>query len=102
MMTWYLIRQKGRKNVGQTNLRCILEISARTLEVEGHRGKIDLLSPKNVSDLPQHFLHPHIRAHVPRAVVTRKQELEFLTRLPGLPCSEHPSGLGALDVCADP
>jgi hypothetical protein len=91
-----------RKNVRQQNLGRILKISARAIEVEGHGGKVDLFWAQDVADLAQHFFDAHIGSHIARAVIPGKEQLQFFSRLPRLSASQHPSGLGALDVARDP
>src|SRR5579864_7669491 len=79
-----------------------LEVAFRELEVLTHYAELNPFRSEDVSDLTQHFIDAHIRTHVPRPVISGEQELQLFARLPGLPCSQHPPRLSALDRTADP
>ena len=97
VMLGHFIRQEGRENIRQPHLRRAFEISTRTVEIKRHHAEVDVLRPQNPADLPQHLLHSHIRSRVARPVVTRKQQLQFLARLPRLALAHHPLNFLALD-----
>ena len=102
MMFRNFIGQKGREDIGQANLRCIFEITFRPLKVEGHRGEVDAFGTKYMANLTQHFVDPNIRTHIPCSVVPGKKQLQLFSGLPGLSFPQHPSGLGAFNVGANP
>src|SRR6266849_8378221 len=98
----HLAKQKRRVNVGKVNLARAFEVAFGALEVLRHYAEIDMLSAKNMPNLPQHLLHAHVAAGVARAVVARKQQLEFLTWRPALAETHHPSEARDLNQRADP
>ena len=97
MMLGHFIRQERRKNIRQPHLRCPFKIAARPVKIKRHHAEVNILRPQNPPDLPQHLFHPHIRSRVARPVVPRKQQLQFLARLPRLPLAHHPLNFLALD-----
>ena len=97
MMLRHFIRQEGRENIRQSHLRRPFEIAARTVKIKRHHAEVNILRPQNPPDLPQHLFHSHIRSRITRPVVARKQQFQFLARLPGLPLAHHPLNFLALD-----
>ena len=83
------------------HLRSALKVAASHIKVLRHGAELDVLRAKNVAKLAQGLFGTNIRASIAGAVITGKQQLEFLSRLPAMPVAENPAGLGALDVGAD-
>src|SRR5712664_54891 len=98
----HLAKKKRRVNVGKVNLARAFEVAFGTLEVLRHYAEIDMLGAKNMPNLPQHLLHAHVAAGVARAVVARKQQLEFFTWGPALAETHHPAEARDLNQRADP
>ena len=78
------------------------EISFGEIEVLAHHAELDALGAQDVPNLAKHLLHAHIRSHVAGAVVSGKEEFQLFPGLPWFIATEHPPGLGALDVGTDP
>ncbi len=55
-----------------------------------------------MANLPQRFLHSHVAARVPRAVVAREQNLQLLAGCPTLAETKHPAEPPEFDHRADP
>src|SRR5205085_11777300 len=78
------------------------KIAFAVREILRHHAELDIRRPKNVPDLPQHFLHPHVAAGVARPVVARKEQFQLFARGPRLAATEHPAKVPQLDERADP
>ena len=71
-------------------------------EILRHHAEGDVFRAQNMADLAQHFRNAHIGAHIARAVVSGKEQLQFFAGLPGFALAHHPAQLGGLDAAADP
>ena len=80
----------------------LLEISAREFRNLRHHAERDSFRAEDVTKLPQHLFHAHIRAHVAGAVVSGEQQLQLFARLPGSPFAQHPCGLRLFNGSANP
>ena len=79
-----------------------LEVAVGELEILRHHAEGGVFRAQNVTGLPQHFRNPYVGAHVARAVISGKQQLQFFAGLPGFAFAHHPTQLGGFDAAADP
>ena len=98
----HFTKQKRRINIGQMNLPRALKIPFAVCEILCHYAEIGILRSQDVPNLPQHFLHAHVTARIPRAVVSCKEQLQFLAGGPRFAETQHPSEAPHLDQRADP
>src|SRR5690242_8389156 len=78
------------------------KISASQMEVLRHSAELNVVRTQDMTKLAKRFLGTNVRTRISRAVVSGKEQLEFLSWLPALALTEYPTGLGALNVAADP
>src|SRR5579871_1223021 len=102
VMLWHFVRQEWREDIRQMYLLRAFEVPFGKVKILAHHAEVNALRAQDVTDLPQHLVDANIGAHISGAVVSGKQQLELLSRLPGLISAQHPSGFGALDVAAHP
>src|SRR5437016_13979290 len=94
--------EKRWKNVRQVDLLRALEITLGKLEDLAHHAELNVLGVKNAANLPKHLFHPYIGSGIPRTVVSREKQLQFLSGLPGLAFAQHPAQFLRLDDAAHP
>ena len=75
-------------------------VTAAQMAVDDFGGKV-LGKPVSVI-VGDHQLKPDIGTGIASAVIPGKQQLQLLSRLPGIPSSQHPSDFRGLDQPADP
>ena len=102
MMFWDLICQEGGKYVRQVYLLGAVKVFVAEHEVLAHDAEGDFFVAENVADLAQHLLNAYVRSHIACAVVAGEKQFQLLSRLPGLPCPEHPAEFRAFDAARNP
>src|SRR5580704_9372346 len=98
----HFAKQKRRKHIRQMHLPRAVKISLGQLEILRHHAEVGILRPKHMPDLPDHFVYPHIASGISRAVVARKQQLQFFPGSPALPQPKNPAESPDFNQRADP
>src|SRR6266496_2580252 len=94
--------KKWRENVRQVHLARVFEVAVCKLKALAHDAEVHVVRAEHVTQLANHFFNTRVRSHIARAVVSGKQELQFLARRPAFALAQHPCGLFVLDDRADP
>ena len=98
----HFAKQEWRINIRQEHLACVAEIAAAPIQILRHHAEREIFFAQHAPHLPQHLLDPNVGTRVARAVIARKEQLQFFSRLPGTPRAKLPERAGKLDQRARP